>query len=102
MDDAGAGVANFSHLVELRPDFIKVDISLVRGVNADLTRQALVVGLRHFAQAMHREVIAEGVETEAERRTLLALGVELGQGYLLGRAAPAEAWAREAGGLAEV
>ena len=92
VDDAGAGVANFSHLVELRPDFVKIDIGLVRGVNADLTRQALVVGLRHFAQAMDRDVIAEGVETEAERRTLLALGVELGQGFLFGRPAPAGDW----------
>ena len=97
VDDAGAGVANFSHLVELRPDFIKVDVSLVRGINADLTRQALAVGLRHFAQAMHREVIAEGVETEPERRTLIALGIELGQGYLLGKPAPASAWSGRGG-----
>jgi PAS domain S-box-containing protein len=89
VDDAGAGVANFSHLVELRPDFVKIDIGLVRGVNADLTRQALVVGLRHFAQATNRDVIAEGIETEAERRTLLALGVNLGQGFLFGQPAPA-------------
>jgi EAL domain-containing protein (putative c-di-GMP-specific phosphodiesterase class I) len=93
VDDAGAGVANFSHLVELRPDFVKIDIGLVRGVNADLTRQALVVGLRHFAQATNRDVIAEGIETEAERRTLLALGVNLGQGFLFGQPAPASDFA---------
>jgi PAS domain S-box-containing protein len=92
VDDAGAGVANFSHLVELRPDFVKIDIGLVRGVNADLTRQALVVGLRHFAQATDRDVIAEGIETEAERRTLQALGVNLGQGFLFGQPAPAQDW----------
>jgi EAL domain-containing protein (putative c-di-GMP-specific phosphodiesterase class I) len=86
-------VANFSHLVELRPDFVKIDIGLVRGVNADLTRQALVVGLRHFAQATNRDVIAEGIETEAERRTLLALGVNLGQGFLFGQPAPASDFA---------
>ncbi len=93
VDDAGAGIANFSHLVELRPDFVKIDIGLVRGVNADLTRQALVVGLRHFAQAMDRDVIAEGIETEAERRTLQSLGIEYGQGFLFGRPAPAAKWA---------
>ena len=87
------GYANFSHLVELRPDFVKVDIGLVRGVNADLTRQALIVGLRHFAQATDRDVIAEGIETEAERRTLQALGINLGQGFLLGRPAPVADWA---------
>jgi len=92
VDDAGAGVANFSHLVELRPDFVKIDIGLVRGVNADLTRQALVVGLRHFAQATDRDVIAEGIETEAERRTLQALGVNLGQGFLFGHPAAAAEW----------
>ncbi|MCI0582408.1 MAG: PAS domain S-box protein [Chloroflexi bacterium] len=92
VDDAGAGVANFSHLVELRPDFVKIDIGLVRGVNADLTRQALVVGLRHFAQATDRDVIAEGIETEAERRTLRSLGVNLGQGFLFGHPAPAADW----------
>ncbi|MEW5991803.1 MAG: EAL domain-containing protein [Chloroflexota bacterium] len=93
VDDAGAGIANFSHLVELRPDFVKIDIGLVRGINADLTRQALVVGLRHFAQATERDVIAEGIETETERRTLRALGVNLGQGFLFGQPAPATAWA---------
>lgn len=93
VDDAGAGIANFSHLVELRPDFVKIDIGLVRGVNADLTRQALVVGLRHFATATGRDVIAEGIETEAERRTLKALGVGFGQGFLFGTPAPAAHWA---------
>jgi len=93
VDDAGAGVANFRHLVELRPDFVKLDMSLVRGVNADPIRQALVVGLLHFARVSSRLVIAEGIETEAERRTLQALGVGLGQGYLLGRPAEAAAWA---------
>ena len=89
VDDAGAGVANFNHLVELRPQFVKVDIGLVRGVNADLTRQALIVALVHFAAATDCRVIAEGIETEAERAVLERLEVQLGQGYLFGR--PAEA-----------
>lgn len=96
VDDAGAGVANFSHLVELRPDFVKIDISLVRGVNADLTRQALIVGLHHFAQSTNRDVIAEGIESEAERRTLIGLGIEYGQGFLFGRPAPAASWSEHA------
>jgi PAS domain S-box-containing protein len=87
VDDAGAGVANFGHIVELRPDFVKIDVGLVRGVNHDLTRQALIVGLRYFAQATNGWVIAEGVETEEERQTLIGLGLELGQGYLFGRPA---------------
>ena len=94
VDDAGAGVANFTHIVELRPDFVKIDAGLVRGVNSDLTRQALIVGLHHFAHATSGWIIAEGVETEEERQTLIALDVKLAQGYLFGRPAAVEAWSR--------
>jgi PAS domain S-box-containing protein len=92
VDDAGAGVANFGHIVSLRPDFVKIDVGLVRGVNHDLTRQALIVGLRHFAQATNGWLIAEGVETEEERQTLLGLGLEFGQGFLFGRPAGVATW----------
>jgi EAL domain-containing protein (putative c-di-GMP-specific phosphodiesterase class I) len=91
VDDAGAGVANFNHLVELRPQFVKVDIGLVRGVNADLTRQALIVALLHFAHATDCQVVAEGIETEAERAVLEELEIPFGQGYLFGRPAEASA-----------
>ena len=93
VDDAGAGVANFGHIVELRPAFVKLDMRLVRGIEADLTRQALVLGLLHFASEAVSQTIAEGVETEAELATLRGLGVPLAQGYLLGRPAPVEDWA---------
>jgi PAS domain S-box-containing protein len=89
VDDAGAGAANMVHLVELRPDFVKLDISLVRGINIDPTRQALVVGLRHFATTARCRLVAEGIETAAEATTLAAFGIEYGQGYWLGRPAPA-------------
>jgi PAS domain S-box-containing protein len=92
VDDAGAGVANFNHLAELRPDFLKIDIGLVRGVHEDLGRQAVVAGLVHFAAASGCQVIAEGIETDAELATVRNLGVTLGQGYLLARPAGAEAW----------
>jgi PAS domain S-box-containing protein len=88
VDDAGAGVANFGHIIELRPDLVKLDIGLVRGVNADLGRQAMVVGMRHFARTAGCRLVAEGVETPEEAATLAALGVELGQGYLFGRPEP--------------
>jgi PAS domain S-box-containing protein len=93
VDDAGAGVANFGHIVSLRPDFVKIDVGLVRGVNRDLTRQALIVGLRHFARATNGWLIAEGVETEEERQALLGLDLEFGQGFLFGRPAGVSAWA---------
>ena len=93
VDDAGAGVANFGHIIELRPDLVKLDISIVRGVNVDVGRQALVVGMRHFSRTAGCRLIAEGVETAEETRALAALGVEFGQGYWFGRPDRAEAWA---------
>ncbi len=92
VDDAGAGVANFGHIIELRPDFVKLDISLVRRVNANLGRQALVVAMRHFSRTAGCRLVAEGIETEAEARTLAGFGVEFGQGYLFGRPAPVDVW----------
>jgi len=88
VDDAGAGIANFGHIVELRAHFVKLDISLVRGVNVNLGRQALVVAMRHFARTAGCRLVAEGVETEDEARALTQLGVEFGQGYLFGRPEP--------------
>jgi EAL domain-containing protein (putative c-di-GMP-specific phosphodiesterase class I) len=92
VDDAGAGVANFRHLVELRPGLVKIDAGLIRGVNTDVSRQALIVGLVHFAAVSGAEVLAEGVETQAELETVQRLGVTLGQGYLLARPARVEEW----------
>ncbi len=96
VDDAGSGIANFSHIVELRPAFVKLDIGLVRGIDADLARQALMVGLLHFASESASQTIAEGVETKEELATLRSLGVPLVQGYLVGRPAPAAEWVARA------
>ena len=93
IDDAGAGVANFNHLVELRPDLIKIDLQLVRDVDTDLARQALIAGLVHFGRAAHARVLVEGVETKEELAAVVELGVTLGQGYFLGRPNRARAWA---------
>lgn len=70
---------------------MKIDAGLVRGVNADPRRRAVVVGLIHFALEAGCQVIAEGIETLAERRTVTDLGVTLGQGFLLGMPVDAEA-----------
>jgi PAS domain S-box-containing protein len=85
VDDAGAGHASLRHIIELRPDFVKLDRHLVTGIASDPIRQALVTGMLHFAASIGVEIVAEGIETQAERRTLRALGVEFGQGYLFGR-----------------
>lgn len=92
VDDAGAGAANFAHIVGLRPDFVKLDIGLVRGIHRDMGRQALMVGMRHFARTAGCRLIAEGIEVTSEADTLAGLGAEFGQGYLYGRPAPAAAW----------
>lgn len=91
VDDAGAGFASFRHIVELRPEFVKLDIGLVHEIDQDPVRQALVAGIVYFAGKSGCELIAEGIETAAERDLLQSLGVELGQGYLLGRPAPVPA-----------
>jgi PAS domain S-box-containing protein len=85
VDDAGAGFASLRHIAELRPAIVKLDIELVRNVHRDPAREALVAGMVHFAAASGCELIAEGIETEQERRALIRLGVTLGQGFLLGR-----------------
>ncbi len=85
VDDAGAGVANFAHILGLRAQFVKLDIGLVRDINRDVGRQALMVGMQHFARASGCRLIAEGIETQAEADTVTALGAEFGQGYLFGR-----------------
>jgi EAL domain-containing protein (putative c-di-GMP-specific phosphodiesterase class I)/CheY-like chemotaxis protein len=91
VDDAGAGFASFRHILELHPDFVKLDIALVRDIDHDDVRQALVAGIVYFALKSGCQLIAEGIETPGERDQLRALGVDLGQGYLLGRPAPAPA-----------
>jgi len=88
VDDAGAGYASFRHILELRPDFVKLDIGLVQRIDRDDVRQALVAGIVYFARRTGSLLIAEGIETAGERKQLEALGVDLGQGYLLGRPAP--------------
>jgi EAL domain-containing protein (putative c-di-GMP-specific phosphodiesterase class I)/DNA-binding response OmpR family regulator len=90
VDDAGAGYASFRHILELHPDFVKLDVGLVRGIDDDDVRQALVAGIVYFAQRTGCSLIAEGVETEGERAMLQSLGVQFGQGYLLSRPAPSE------------
>jgi EAL domain-containing protein (putative c-di-GMP-specific phosphodiesterase class I) len=89
VDDAGAGVANFTHIVDLRPDYVKVDRSLVQGLEHDLRRQALVASIHHFARATDAWIIAEGIEQVSERTVLEGLGIAFGQGYLM--APPASA-----------
>ena len=87
VDDAGAGFASLRHILELRPDYVKLDRGIVQQIHRDPARQALVAGMVHFAGKIRAVLVAEGVETEAEARQLRQLGVALAQGYRLGRPA---------------
>ena len=88
IDDVGEGYSSLKAIAEIRPEFIKVDMGLVRGVNADEVKKSLVQAIADFAKKMHSYLIAEGIETQEEYSALLSLGVEYGQGYLFAK--PAE------------
>lgn len=92
VDDTGAGYASMTHVLRLRPDVVKVDMQLVRGVDTDPVRQALIGALVRFCAVAGALVVAEGVETEEELVSLLDLGVQHGQGYYLERPCVAPRW----------
>jgi EAL domain-containing protein (putative c-di-GMP-specific phosphodiesterase class I) len=88
VDDLGSGFNSLAVLAELQPAFIKVDMSIVRGVNLDTRRQRLLHLLASFANATGAEVVAEGVETDEEAEAARQCGVHLLQGYLFGKPSP--------------
>ena len=88
VDDAGAGYASLRHVLRLGADIIKLDRSLITGIEADPVRHALVGALTRFAAETGSQVVAEGVETAGELAAVRDLGVACVQGYLLGRPAP--------------
>lgn len=85
VDDTGAGFAGFRHLISLKPDIVKLDICLTRGIDQDPGRRALTSALVRFTQDTGATLIAEGVETSEELSTLRQLHVDWAQGYHLGR-----------------
>ena len=89
IDDAGAGHAGLKQLMRVRPDIVKLDRALISGVNADQAQTALVESFVRFARDVGAIVCAEGIETLEELAVLADLDVEWGQGYVLGRPAPA-------------
>src|SRR3954451_3880941 len=90
VDDCGAGYAGLKQLMRAQPDVIKLDRSLIEGIHADKAKTALVEFFVMFARRVGAAVCSEGIETTDELRALVNLGVNYGQGYLLGR--PAERW----------
>ncbi len=87
IDDVGAGYAGLGLLADLQPDMLKLDMALIRGIDASVARRTIVAGMADIAAALGIRCIAEGIETAAELRTLKAIGIRLCQGYLLARPA---------------
>ena len=85
LDDFGTGFSNLSQLSRLPLDILKIDRSLVQDLGSDPKADAIVRAIIGMAHALHCVVVAEGIETPAQRALLTALGCDCGQGYLLGR-----------------
>jgi EAL domain-containing protein (putative c-di-GMP-specific phosphodiesterase class I)/DNA-binding response OmpR family regulator len=82
IDDAGAGYAGLQTMVEIEPDFIKLDMSLTRHLERSLVKQKLIGTLRDFCRQAEIALVAEGIETQAQLDVLLALDIAYGQGFL--------------------
>ena len=87
IDDFGAGFAGMKLLADFQPDLIKIDMDLIRNVDSNRPRQAIVRNLVRLCAEMGIEVIAEGIETLGERDFLLDAGIGLMQGYLFAKPA---------------
>lgn len=90
IDDVGAGYSGLVRIIELHPDILKLDRSLISDVDSSPIKAAMIAGMVIFSAAAEISLVAEGVETEEELEALVALGVEFGQGWLLGRPGPLE------------
>jgi EAL domain-containing protein (putative c-di-GMP-specific phosphodiesterase class I)/putative methionine-R-sulfoxide reductase with GAF domain len=88
VDDAGAGYSSLRHVMELSPDYLKLDRELVHGIDEDANKRALMRAVVAFAREVGTSVIAEGVETRRELDVLREAEVHLVQGYLLARPGP--------------
>jgi diguanylate cyclase (GGDEF)-like protein len=95
IDDAGTGFSGLNRIAMLRPDFIKADMSLVRGASSNPVQRALLETLAIFADKIGCSVIGEGIENESDLSCLISTGVHYGQGFYLGR--PSSPKSREIG-----
>jgi EAL domain-containing protein (putative c-di-GMP-specific phosphodiesterase class I) len=88
IDDLGAGFAGLTSFAVLEPDIVKVDMSLTRDVDQSPIKQKIIRAMTALCHEMGMHIVAEGVETRAERDTLVELGCDLLQGYLFARPGP--------------
>lgn len=87
VDDTGSGYSGLKMLNETKPHYIKIDMDLIRNVNKDFFKQSLIECFVKLSEATNMKLIAEGIETEEELRTLINLGVYAGQGFFISRPA---------------
>ena len=92
VDDIGAGYSGLEKIANLNARYLKFDMQLVRDIDTSYIRQEMARAIKAFADKTGSAIIAEGIERDAELKTLVELGIEYGQGYLLGR--PGEMLAR--------
>ena len=85
IDDMGSGHSGLNRICHLKPHYIKLDMELVRGVDKDSTKQAIIKSMHEFSKLTEASLIAEGIETEEELKTLIEIGVQYGQGYFIQR-----------------
>ena len=85
MDDVGSGYAGLQTIAEMRPDYLKVDMALVRNMHLDSFKQELIATIRRFTDNTGIVLVAEGVENVEELESLTRAGVRCAQGYLFSR-----------------
>ncbi|MDQ0211070.1 EAL domain-containing protein [Arthrobacter bambusae] len=85
VDDAGAGFASMRHILQLKPDLIKLDRDIIAGIDTDPAQRALGAAMVGFSSEIGAALVAEGIETEAELAAVTELGMTAAQGYLIGR-----------------
>ena len=85
IDDAGSGHSGLNRICHINPHYIKLDIELIRNIDKYATKQAIVRSMYEFSKLTGCNLIAEGIETEEELKTLIEIGVQYGQGYFIQR-----------------
>ncbi|HJQ73762.1 MAG TPA: EAL domain-containing protein, partial [Gaiellaceae bacterium] len=92
LDDVGTGREGSVALDRLRPDFVKVDPSVIRGIDGSLIRQEIFSTIVRLGAAIDASIVAVGIESAEEATTLRSLGARFGQGYHFAQPAPPERW----------
>lgn len=85
IDDFGSGYSGFSRVCDINPDYIKIDMDIIRDINENSTKQAIVKSIHEFSKISGCKLIGEGIETPDELKILMDIGVEYGQGYYIQR-----------------